>query len=430
MNGAVEGALVPSGCRGDPADPTMGPALEAGEIGRTLDDIAAIGNRYTGTRGESVCRDYLVERFRRAGLSSVSLERFECLGYEPIDAGCSILGPEEELDCNPLQYSGNGEVRAPAVYLGELTGAELARVESARIELAGKVVVAHSEYAFDLAPMLAKRRIAALVHIGELPDGMIVSSNAVMYPPPLRAPWPGRPLPYPAVTISAPAGRRLLSALSLGGPVQVRVAHRSRLFPTTAHNVVGEIPGIADESVILCAHYDSQADGPAVYDNGSGIASLLELARALIAARPRRRIVVLASAAEEIGLWGATAYTRAHAREKVVAMINLDGVASGYPSRREIWAANARLRRLATETAGRCGWTPDRVIPRAGTFSDHVAFTDAGIPSCLIWRPEYPYLVSSGDVRSRVDERAVAQTAQVSFALARRLATEADPLGG
>lgn len=429
MSGEVGGALAPPGDSGDPA---AGPVLEPAEISRTLDDVAAIGNRFTGTRGESLCRDYLAERFRRTGVSSVSLERFECLGYEPIHAGCSILGPEEELECHPLQYSGNGEVRAQAVYLGELSAAELARVESAGVELAGKVVVAHAEYAFDLAPMLGNRRIAALVHIGELPDGMIASSNAVMYPPPLRAPWPGRPLPYPAVTISAPAGRRLLSALTLDGPVEVRVEHRSRLFPTIAHNVVGEIPGIADETVVLCAHYDSQAEGPAVYDNGSGIASLLEMARALIASRPRRRIVVLASAAEEIGLWGATAYTRAHARElpRTVAMINLDGVASGYPSRREIWSANARLRRLATETAERCGWTPDRVIPRTGTFSDHVPFTDAGVPSCLIWRPEYPYLVSAGDVRWRVDERAVAQTAEVSFALARRLAAEADPLGG
>ncbi|MGH2926786.1 MAG: hypothetical protein ACRDL8_01130, partial [Solirubrobacteraceae bacterium] len=72
----------------------MSGEVEAGEIALTLDDVAAIGNRYTGTRGESICRDYLVERFRRAGLSSVSLERFDCLGYEPIDAGCSILGPE------------------------------------------------------------------------------------------------------------------------------------------------------------------------------------------------------------------------------------------------------------------------------------------------------------------------------------------------
>lgn len=401
------------------------------EVGRTLDDVAAIGNRFTGTRGEAICRDYLVDRFHRLGLSPVSLEPFQCLGYEPIDARCSILGRGSELalECNPLQYSADVEVRAPAVYLGDATPAELARIDRAGVEVAGKVVVAHAEYAFDLGPLLVDRRVAALVHIGEAPDGIVTCSNAVMYPPPLEAPWPGRPLPYPAVTISAPSGRRLLSELSLGSPVEVLVAHRSRLSERTAHNVVGEIPGSEDETVILCAHYDSQAEGSAVYDNGSGVASLLEIARGLVNSRPRRRVVVLASAAEEIGLWGSTAYTHFHAAElpSAVAMINLDGVASSYPSRREIWSADARLRRLADALARRHGWTPDRLISERGTFSDHVPFTDAGVPSCLIWRPEYPYLVSRGDVRALVDEDAVAQTAQISGALAWVLAHAPDP---
>jgi aminopeptidase YwaD len=405
--------------------------LDPRELGETLDDVAGIGNRFTGTPGEAACRDYIVDRFRRADLASVSTEGFECLAYEPIESRCSILGlGDGELQCNPLQYSANAEVCAPGVYLGDASPADLARIERAGVDLRGKVVAAHSEYAFDLAPVLAGRGIAAVIHIGETPDGLIPSSNAVMYPPPLRAPWPGRPLPYPAVSISLPAGRRLLSALSVEAHVKVTVAHRSRLRATTAHNVVGEIPGTGGETVILCAHYDSQAEGPAVYDNGTGVASLLEIARLLAGSRPRRRIVFLASAAEEIGLWGATAYTRAHARElpSVVAMINLDGVASSYPSRREIWSADARLRRLATETAKRSGWTPDRIVPERGTFSDHVPFSDAGVPACLIWRPEYPYLVSRRDIRSLVDEDAVAETAGVSYRLTRRLANDPAPL--
>ncbi|MHB1833402.1 MAG: M28 family metallopeptidase [Solirubrobacteraceae bacterium] len=404
--------------------------LDPREIGATLDDVAGIGNRFTGTRGEAVCRDYIVGRFRAIGLGSVMLEPFECLGYEGLEARCSLPESGEELECNPLQYSANAEVRAPAVYIGDATEARTTCLHRPDVELAGKVVVAHCEYAFDLAPLLSERGVAAVVHIGEAPDGLLISSNAVMYPPPVGPPWTGRPLPYPAVTISAPAGRRLLSALSLAGPVEVVVSHRSRLTARRASNVVGEIPGSDSGSVILCAHYDSQADGAAVYDNGSGVASLLEIARALVGSRPRRRVIVIASAAEEIGLWGATAYTRAHARElsDAIAMINLDGVASSYPSRREIRGADPRLRRLAGEHARRCGWMPDRIVPETGAFSDHAPFADAGVPSCLIWRPEYPYLVSRGDVRSLVDEAAVAETAEVSCALAVALANEPDPL--
>ena len=40
------------------------------------------------------------------------------------------------------------------------------------------------------------------------------------------------------------------------------------------------------------------------------------------------------------------------------------------------------------------------------------------MPSCLIWRPDYPYYHSRGDVRELVDEPAIAQTASVSATLA------------
>jgi hypothetical protein len=58
------------------------------------------------------------------------------------------------------------------------------------------------------------------------------------------------------------------------------------------------------------------------------------------------------------------------------------------------------------------------------TFSDHAPFTDAGVPACLIWRPDYPYYHSRGDVRPLVDEHAIAQTAGVSATLAHRLVTD------
>jgi hypothetical protein len=114
--------------------------------------------------------------------------------------------------------------------------------------------------------------------------------------------------------------------------------------------------------------------------------------------------------------------------EDVTAMVNLDGIASAYPSHREIWSADAALLELATGTARAQGWTPDRTMNLRSTFSDHAPFTDAGVPACLIWRPDYPYYHSRGDVRGLVDEHAIAQTASVSASLAHRIATDATVL--
>ena len=138
--------------------------------------------------------------------------------------------------------------------------------------------------------------------------------------------------------------------------------------------------------------------------------------------------MLVASSAEEIGVWGATAYVDAHREEltRAVAMINLDGLASGYPAQREVWSIHGGLLSLAVRTGAELGWRADHVHHRRSTFSDHAPFGDAGVPSVLCWRPDYPYYHSRGDVRELVDEAAVAETANVSATLAARLALGAN----
>jgi peptidase M28-like protein len=398
--------------------------LNPAEIGRTLDDLAAIGNRYAGSAGEVAARDYLLERFRALGLDGVRLEPFPYLGYEAGSAACVLN--VREFECHPLQYTATGDAAGQAVYLGDATEADFSRIDAQGFDLAGKVAVVHSMFPFDLVATLEARGVAGLVHVCETPEGIVGNFTGALYPPPLEPPWEGRPTAYPGVTISHPDGRVLISELSCGRPVEIGLSHQGSYRERTAHNVVGRILGSEPGQLILSAHYDSQAEGPCVYDNGSGLASLLEIGRVLRDGGERRTIVLLASACEEIGVWGASAFVDAHAREMedVTAMINLDGIASAYPSERQIWCADRALLKLAVDTARAQGWEPDRTMNLRSTFSDHAPFTDAGVPACLIWRPDYPYYHSRGDVRGLVDEHAIAQTASVSATLAQRLATE------
>jgi hypothetical protein len=401
-------------------------------LGRTLDDIAEIGNRWAGSTGERACREYLLGRFRELGLDDVRLEAFPYLGYEPVHAACAVLGADRaELECHPLQYTADAEVEGEAVYIGEAGDEDFARLDRLGIDLAGRIVVAHAMFPFDLVEAFEERRIAGLVHVCETPDGIVGNFTGALYPPPLAAPWTGRPTAYPGVTIGHGAGRALISRLTTGGGVTVRLAHQGRYEERTGHNVVGAVPGVGEGDVVLCAHYDSQAEGPCVFDNGTGLAGLLEAVRALRGSTPRRRLVVIATAAEEIGCWGATAYVHAHAPEldRLAAAVNLDGVGSAFPSQREIWSADSGMMRLAIETGERLGWRPDRVMNLRSTFGDHAPFGDAGVPACLIWRPDFPYYHSRGDVRELVDEALVAETASVSATLAHRLAQGAEVPG-
>jgi aminopeptidase YwaD len=406
-------------------------SLDPAAIGTTLDDIAQIGNRFCGTSGEAECRRYLHQRFIDAGLQDVRLEEFDYLRWHSGTASCVATGTggrELGYEAHPLQYTAPGPVSGQALYIGGAEPEDFARLDAAGVDLGGRIVVAHSVFPFDLGTLLSERGIAGFVHICETPDRIVGNFTGALYPPPLAPPWEGRPLPYAGVTIGHLAARELISELTCGHAVEITIAHEGSASEATTANVVGVIPGSGDGEVIISAHYDSQAEGPCVYDNGSGLSSLLDTARALRELQPERRVVLVATGAEEIGVWGATAYAEAHREElrHAVAMVNMDGLASAFPAQREIWSLHGGLLALAAQTGLELGWQADHVYHRRSTFSDHGPFGDAGVPSVLCWRPDYPYYHSRGDVRELVDEAAVAETGSVGATLAARLAMGAD----
>jgi hypothetical protein len=128
------------------------------------------------------------------------------------------------------------------------------------------------------------------------------------------------------------------------------------------HNVVAEIPGIEvhgiqeEKAVLLCAHYDSVPAGPGAGDDGSGVATLLEVARALRAGPPLRRpVILLADDAEECGLVGAEAFVARHrVQDEIEVVVNVDARGTRGPTYLfETSRGNADLVRLYAEAVDR-----------------------------------------------------------------------------
>ena len=112
---------------------------------------------------------------------------------------------------------------------------------------------------------------------------------------------------------------------------------------TKSANILGLIPGsdpeLADEVVIYTAHHDHigvgtpNEDGDAIYngafDNASGVAQVMAIARALVALpeAPRRSTLIALVGAEEQGLLGSEYYAEnpTFAPGKIAANINYDG---------------------------------------------------------------------------------------------------------
>lgn len=80
-------------------------------------------------------------------------------------------------------------------------------------------------------------------------------------------------------------------------------------------NIVATIPGTAPSgTVVLAAHYDTVPGSPGAADDGIGVGTVLETARALSAgAAPRNNVMILLTDGEELGLLGAEAFVREHA---------------------------------------------------------------------------------------------------------------------
>ena len=151
--------------------------------------------------------------------------------------------------------------------------------------------------------------------------------------------------------------------------------------------------------VIYSAHWDHlgvgepDATGDKIYngaiDNGTGLAALLELGRA-VGKRPasQRSVLFLALTAEEKGLLGSEYYASnpLYPLANTVALINVDALRPEGPSRDFTISGNAKLDLLDALVAKAKQWkvryTPD-AKPEAGYFfrSDHFSLAKRGVPA-------------------------------------------------
>jgi Zn-dependent M28 family amino/carboxypeptidase len=113
---------------------------------------------------------------------------------------------------------------------------------------------------------------------------------------------------------------------------------------TATQNVVGILPGsdpkLKDEYVAFSAHYDHLKAGPngEIYhgadDDGSGTSAILTIAHAMAKERPKRSIVIIFHAGEELGLLGSSYNTDVNPAvplQKIVADFNIDMIGRSKP---------------------------------------------------------------------------------------------------
>ncbi|WP_242597232.1 M20/M25/M40 family metallo-hydrolase [Billgrantia sulfidoxydans] len=238
---------------------------------------------------------------------------------------------------------------------------------------------------------------------------------------------------------------------------------RRQAVPTgsrTFHNIEVVLPGglLADEVLVVGAHYDTVRGSPGADDNASGVAVLIELARLLQNAELDRTLRLVAFVNEEIPFFGSRAmgslyYARQASAEgmDIVGMISLEmlGYFSSepnsqaypfplshfYPDRGEFLAfvSNLESRSLLHRTIGafrRHAEIPSEGLvapPQLGDIrrSDHWAFWESGVPAIMLTDTanfRNPHYHRPSDTHDRLDYPAMARLTEALVATLEALA--------
>lgn len=193
-------------------------------------------------------------------------------------------------------------------------------------------------------------------------------------------------------------------AVDLGARLDVDIAETTEVIHS--NNLLAKIPGAErpDEYVFYSAHWDHvgkartpNAEGDDIFngawDNASGTAGLIEMARAFKAGpAPKRTVVFLHVTAEEQGLLGSEAYAAdpVYPLARTAADINID-MLPFTPATRDVAVFGVGKSELE-DILGRFAAVQGRVVtgdgyPEEGFYyrSDHFNFAAGGVPALMPW---------------------------------------------
>lgn len=286
------------------------------------------GNRAAGTDGHWESVRYFRERLRKAGYD-VRLDYFTFPFFDVVKPVVLKVkgGPrfEDGIDHLAMIYSASGSVTgplAPVAFDPEEAGhnGPGCSIEAfVDVEVGDVVLLRPGPCLFRDQVMNAQDAGAAAVLLS-FPE--FTEATGVLRPT-LFSP---DEIAIPALALTNEAGIALNAA---GGLVTVRseVINEQRMTP----NLIAESKdGDADQVVMAGGHLDSVLDGPGINDNGSGTATLLEVAEEMAGMELDNKVRFAFWSAEEVGLLGSTHYVESlgSSLQDIAVYLNFDMVAS------------------------------------------------------------------------------------------------------
>ena len=409
-----------------------------------VDHLASIGSsamgfRTTGTPEDRAVAEFVCDEMRSIGLADVGLETTPVDGWRFTDARVSVVGGAD-YQCASMggaPPTPEGGVLAPLIDVG--TG-ERRRLD--RLDLGGRIAlldwrssaVAPSDIGLELG---LRGALGVVLNCPE--GGPFYQSERALGS--FASHWHAGAPPF--VTMCKEDAAELRSEQHTG-QVQVRLVLLAELTrDAPGCNAVGYLPGAQGGApIVVGAHHDGWFS--AAFDNATGVAAMLAMARAMMGAgsTPRHPICFTSRTAEEYGLtdsafgwctgaWGQISET--HPAWGPGAPFHLCVEASGHPALRLLLEAPSELagwaRRLARLGAGAGLLTSGWRVAAPVTGTELWPFLISGVPgvSAYTWERSF----ARTDYHTQHDTAAIVDFAHLErlcrFYLFLLLNADADP---
>lgn len=283
------------------------------------------GTRAAGTPGYARSARYVRDRLEAAGYT-VTLQRFEFPFFRVTGKGSVTLadqgGFREGADFKAMIYSSSGSTEAivhPLRFTQDADGRDGPGCSASAYEgfPRGAVVLLRPGPCFYRDQVEVAQTAGASAVIFAMPD---YTTGSVLRPT-LLSP---ETIDVPVIAASNEMGLTLFQRAGSEVAIRLNVVNEPRM----TMNVIADSPsGNGDRVVMAGGHLDSVIDGPGINDNGSGVATLIEVAEELEVRDLDRDVRFAFWSAEELGLLGSTRYVEELTqteRDEIDAYLNFD----------------------------------------------------------------------------------------------------------
>ncbi|MCE5276987.1 MAG: M20/M25/M40 family metallo-hydrolase [Planctomycetaceae bacterium] len=479
--------IIACGCQPAyrPVDATVllsaqSPSATPAAVGRHIDTLAdpARGGRMVGTPGNVQARQYIVQQFQSVGLVAGArggqwVQPFEIEFMRAPGEACMLKVPSLPAlqvfkDFAPVAAGCSGSFEGEIVFVGYGQHAS----DFTAVDAKGKVVLLLQGTAAGVSKnSLWWSKNAALRDMltrDKLKHAAKAGARAVLLVTPPQAPVTdgedaldsllGRgDGPLPAMRISRALARDILKQsprrqtledLAAGkkpltAGLGARVSGNCDLAPAMGQNVIGVLPapgGPDAPALVVGAHYDHLPSSgqrardaglgvrPGADDNASGIAALIETARAVAVLKERKcTYVFIAFDAEEFGLLGSKHYVNYPVAplHRTAAMINFDQIGAVKDAHVTVIGNCIRQPFRQALAVAELANRPTKVHPlgivNRTMWSDQAPFNDRNVPTLFFFGRFTDHYHCRTDRAETVNMAGVAQVTDVAVDVLRLL---------